>query len=147
MSELSPVLLRQYELRLLRCTLPSPPPSENVPAPSQPLSHQANPLHTLIEDILSSIESGNYVQALSSDASRTVFEHINFSEFFKDSVDCADRFYSELQNSVASFLVGNEPLRVVLITSIAVAAFLAFTQCNLTGSVSPYMQLSQKRLR
>ncbi|KAK9291541.1 hypothetical protein L1049_019489 [Liquidambar formosana] len=141
MAEHQPELLRAYELRLLRCTLPSPP-SDSIPTNSSQASNQSNAhrLHALISDIASSIETGNYLQAFSSDAVQLVFKLDDFSsEFYDDSVECADRVYSELMKSVDSFLMNNSDndedgsFRAILVMAIAIAAFLAFTQCNLTG--------------
>ncbi|KAL6338083.1 hypothetical protein AAG906_010651 [Vitis piasezkii] len=129
-------LLRRYELRLLRCTTAT---QQQQPPPPQ--SHAATPLLTTIIDTLDLIEAGRYAEVLSSDATRNVFRLKDefFSQFSDDSVDCADRFYSELMNRVESFLVDesvNEVergFRTVLVMCVAVSAFLGFTQCNLTG--------------
>lgn len=131
-------LLRHYELRLLRCTTAT---QQQQPPPPQ--SHAATPLLTTIIDTLDLIEAGRYAEVLSSDATRNVFRLKDefFSQFSDDSVDCADRFYSELMNWVDSFLVGesvNEAergFRTVLVMCVAVSAFLGFTQCHLTGLV------------
>lgn len=131
-------LLRHYELRLLRCTTAT---QQQQPPPPQ--SHAATPLLTTIIDTLDLIEAGRYAEVLSSDATRNVFRLKDefFSQFSDDSVDCADRFYSELMNRVDSFLVDesvNEVergFRTVLVMCVAVSAFLGFTQCNLTGLV------------
>ncbi|GMY12667.1 tetratricopeptide repeat protein 27 homolog [Fagus crenata] len=121
------LLLRDYELRLLRCTFTSPPSD----APSQPQpSDQTSSLH----DLLYSIESGDYLRALSSDAARPLLKLAD-----DHSPDSADRVYSELLDRVDSFLVHeseddeDKAFRVILVMCVAVAAFLAFTQCNMTG--------------
>lgn len=138
------------ELRLLRCSLSPPPPSFNAPPPPPPTpsSPLAQSLPLLIEEIVSSIEKGDYASALSSDATRLVFPFTESWEF-QDSMECADQFYSEVKKSVISFLesqseawlsvLGSEDdvadcsCRALLFMCIGVAAFLAFTQCNLTG--------------
>ncbi|KAI8544711.1 hypothetical protein RHMOL_Rhmol08G0317000 [Rhododendron molle] len=64
--------LRHYELRLLRCSLPppSPPPSSCQPPDNDP----AHPTLLIINDVVvTSIEAGDYVGALSSAAARTAF--------------------------------------------------------------------------
>ncbi|QHN98153.1 hypothetical protein HN51_045906 [Arachis hypogaea] len=139
MSTLEPQLLhfRAYELRLIRCTLTPPPPSDS-PIQSPPSDHH---LHTLINHLLSSIESGSYHQALTSDASRLVFGLANDSPLPDpvNSVDSAERFYSELLHR-AEFFVADDSVgdsdkayMAILVLCIAVAAFLGFTQCNFTG--------------
>lgn len=141
MAELEVNLSRSYELRLLRCTLPSPTPDSAQSKPSNPPSHL---LHVLISEVVSSIESGNYIRALSSDALRFIFKHDGESFKYDDSVQCADRVYSELMNSLDSFLINDSEdskdgsFRAILVISIAIAAFFAFTQCNVTG---PYEEL------
>jgi hypothetical protein len=121
------LLLRDYELRLLRCTFTSPP--SDAPTQPQP-SDQTSSLH----DLLYSIESGDYLRALSSDAARLLLKLAD-----DHSPDSADRVYSELLDRVDSFLVHeseddeDKAFRVILVMCVAVAAFLAFTQCNMTG--------------
>nr|XP_025615897.1 tetratricopeptide repeat protein 27 homolog isoform X2 [Arachis hypogaea] len=139
MSTLEPQLLhfRAYELRLIRCTLTPPPPSDS-PIQSPPSDHH---LHTLINHLLSSIESGSYHQALTSDASRLVFGLANDSPLPDpvNSVDSAERFYSELLHRAEFFLLddsvgdSDKAYMAILVLCIAVAAFLGFTQCNFTG--------------
>ncbi|XP_050277575.1 uncharacterized protein LOC126719066 isoform X2 [Quercus robur] len=130
------VLLRWYELRLLRCTLPSSPPSDSPPPPPQPQPSDHHRIHSsLLNDLLSSIEAGDYLRALSSDAAALVLRQLADDE----SSSSADRVYSELLRRVESFLVSepeddeDKAYRALLVVSIAVAAFLAFTQCNMTG--------------
>lgn len=146
MSETAPEVefLRGCELRLLRCTLPPPP--FNFPPQSQP-SDQNLPSHhlrSLINDLLVCIEAGKYLQAMtSSDAERLVFKLTDFDSFhpLDDSPECADRVYSEVMVQIESFLseecqgedANHKAYRVVLVLCIAVAAFLAFTQYNMTG--------------
>ncbi|ONI20710.1 hypothetical protein PRUPE_2G030300 [Prunus persica] len=146
MSETSPELpiLRGYELRLLRCTLQSP---ASDPSPHPQPSDHAHPthhLHPLINDLLTSIESGHYLQALTSpDVKRVVFK-LAESDSFGDSAECADRVYSELLDRVESFISKeceeeendsgkDKAYRVIVVLCIAVAALFGFAQCNLTG--------------
>ncbi|XP_050387564.1 uncharacterized protein LOC126803890 isoform X7 [Argentina anserina] len=135
MSESSPdlSLLRRYELRLLRCTLLSPPPPPN-PSPSDQ-SSPPHPLSPLIASLLTSIESGRYLDALTSaDANRLLFKLAD-----SDSLYGPDRVYSELLRRVESFISEEDDndkdkaYRVVVVLCVAVAALLAFTQSNLTG--------------
>lgn len=133
-------VLRHLELRLLRCSLPSdhtsPPPS---PTQSSPDVSSLSPL--IINDIITLIESGQYVQALSSSASQILFSSLQFS-----SCESAQRFYSEsLPQCANSFLDVNEESweetagKALLVVAVGVAALLAFTQCNVTGSVSYFL--------
>ncbi|PON38477.1 N-terminal acetyltransferase A, auxiliary subunit [Trema orientale] len=142
-------ILRGYELRLLRCTLPPPPPPPpSDSAPRSPPSDDvittaSHRLRSLITDLLVSIETGRYLHALRSpDAARLVFKltDSDSAESLDNTIECAERVYSEFLNRVESFLSEGEDdkeksLRVVIVTSIAVAAFLGFTQCNMTGPV------------
>ncbi|KAK4573444.1 hypothetical protein RGQ29_031415 [Quercus rubra] len=132
------VLLRWYELRLIRCTLTSSPPSNSPPPPPQPQPSDHHRIHSsLLNDLLSSIEAGDYLRALSSDAAALVLRQLADDE--SSSSSSADRVYSELLRRVESFLVSepaddeDKAYRALLVVSIAVAAFLAFTQCNMTG--------------
>ena len=116
---------------------------------SQPSSHlrflpsssttavRSTQTHTsLLNDLLSSIEAGDYLRALSFDAARLVLQQLA-----DDESSSADRVYSELLHRVVSFLVSESEddedkayrALLVIVISIAVAAFLAFTQCNMTG--------------
>ncbi|KAK6143174.1 hypothetical protein DH2020_023522 [Rehmannia glutinosa] len=135
------VLLRSLELRLLRCSLPSDYPSR-PPSPSQslpPVSPLFPDLYSLLNDVVALIESGYYRQALTSAASQALFSSLQF-----DSSESADHFYSEtLPNCISSFLNINDNedsselgYKALLVMAIGVAALLAFTQCNITGSVS-----------
>lgn len=151
MAEADLETLRGFELRLLRCSL-SPVSVQNDTSPCPPPPTPANEqkgdsLLLLIEDIINLIENGDYVRALSSDAVRLIFGFADLWEF-EDTIDCADRFYCEMEKSVESFL-GSLPdarisvpaheddvdlsCRALLVMCIGVAALLAFTQCNVTG--------------
>ncbi|XP_010933771.1 uncharacterized protein [Elaeis guineensis] len=152
MASSQPGFLRAVELRLLRCTLshgyPPPPPSSHPPPAPQP-----DPLRPLVEGLLDSIERGNYADALSSDATRLVFGFADSWEF-EDSVDCAARFYDEVERSVELFLRnGNSAAwlqvldadtdadmecRCALLMCVGVASLLAFTQQNVTGPIGSF---------
>ncbi|KAF5942686.1 hypothetical protein HYC85_020328 [Camellia sinensis] len=129
--------LRLFELRLLRCSLPLPFPT------SYEQSHDSNTdnarqLHSLIENVVTSIETGDYLRALSSDAARTIFKFQDWSS--SPLLDCPDQFYSQLVlKNIELFLFDeseddiDKSYKAFLLIAIAVAAFLAFTQCNITG--------------
>ncbi|KAK9146690.1 hypothetical protein Sjap_006593 [Stephania japonica] len=129
--------ITELELRLLRCTL-----SPNATTPITVQSPNSHPLLSQAEKIVTLIEKGDYWEALASDAVRTIF---NFADSwsFENSIDCADRFYAEAERSVERFLQidgggsggGDEDrrCRAVLVMCVGVAAFLVFTQCNVTG--------------
>ncbi|XP_020213040.1 tetratricopeptide repeat protein 27 [Cajanus cajan] len=123
------VAIRGYELRLIRCTL----------SPSQPLNprREHEPLDGRINDLLNSIESGNYVQALTSEhSSALVFQLAGHDS---PPLDAADRLYSELVDRAESFVrdaasdAAEQRRRAVVVLCVAVAAFLGFTQSNFTG--------------
>lgn len=129
--------IRSYELRLVRCTL-LPFPSTSRPQP--PPSDQAHHLNALINNLLALIETGNYLQVFNSEASRLVFRLGDDSPFpFDNSLDCADRLYSELLKRAESFIevdAANDAAkasRMLLVVCIAVAAFFGFTQYSITG--------------
>ncbi|KAG2668551.1 hypothetical protein I3760_15G165800 [Carya illinoinensis] len=141
------LLLREYELRLLRCTLASSLPDSSPQPPHVP-SDRTSSLHALIKDILALIEAGDYLRALSSDAARLVFQLSGDS--YVDSVECADRVYSESLDRVESFILEenesqederdkDKACRIVLVMCVAIAAFLGFTRCNLTGPLKEIM--------
>ncbi|KAH6834852.1 Protein prenylyltransferase superfamily protein [Perilla frutescens var. hirtella] len=147
------VFLRSLELRLLRCSIPSdslarpPVPTQSSP----PVAPQFPHLLSLLNDVVALIESGDYVQALtSSSASQALFSCLQL-----DSFESAHRFYSEtLPDCVSSFLnvSGSEDsvelgCKALLVMAVAVASLLAFTQCNITGpldnlSLMPLAELS-----
>lgn len=121
---------RCYELRLLRCTLPSTSGAQSSP-PTQ--NHH---IHALISDVLCLIEAGEYHKALTSSAAQYAM-----GLFTSDLSVSADRVYSELAHRVENFLVHSTDeaeeriLRSVLVMCLAVAALFCFSQCNMTGSV------------
>ncbi|EFH48018.1 predicted protein [Arabidopsis lyrata subsp. lyrata] len=125
--------LRGYELRLLRCTV-------SLTQPDPPLLSQSgvHPHDSLIRSLLSSIEAGNYLGALASDATKLILGDSEFD--LVDSVDSAERVYSQLLDKVESFVVNDssdeidKARRAVLVMCLAIAAALWFTRCNLTGS-------------
>ncbi|CAN1843491.1 Tetratricopeptide repeat protein 27 homolog [Linum perenne] len=125
-------LIRSYELRLLRCTY-SPPSSSNPPSQSHS-SPSSNALsskpHDTINQLLSFIEGGNYLQALS------FAELLSFS--FSDENSDDDRICSELDANVEQFVVNGDDeegiaCRAILVLCFGVAALFYFTQCNTTG--------------
>lgn len=130
-------LLRGYELRLLRCTLSPPLPS--TPQEHSLFSCQTNDIHALIDHLVSSVESGDYQGALTSKWVQQAFRLSTGN--CVNSIESANRIYSELQERVEQFVVqdsANEVDRIrraVLVMAMAVAAILVFNQCNLTGSV------------
>uniref|UniRef100_A0A6N2LES6 Uncharacterized protein n=1 Tax=Salix viminalis TaxID=40686 RepID=A0A6N2LES6_SALVM len=125
-------ILRCYELRLLRCTLTPPPPdSPSLSPPSDPIN-----LHSHINFLLTCIQSGNYLQALSSDSAKLVTASTQL-----DSNKSPDRVYTELVERVEQFIRdggGDEEngFRVILVICVAIAAFFCFIQGNITGPVS-----------
>ncbi|KAJ0037598.1 hypothetical protein Pint_23169 [Pistacia integerrima] len=140
-------IIRGFELRLLRCTLA--PPSSDAPVQPKPSNIQSlsSPhFHAHINDLLNSIESGNYLQVLLSDAARLVLGSQEFDVV--ESAECADQVYSELLRRVEAFIVGDlendvdKACRVVLVMCLAIAALFWFTQCNLTG---PFVEKLSER--
>ncbi|KAI9079748.1 hypothetical protein K1719_038369 [Acacia pycnantha] len=134
------LLNREYELRLIRCTISS---SASMSSPQSSPSDQVHNLNVLINHLLALIESGNYLQVLNSEASRLVFQlggDLPFS--LDDSFDCADRIYSELLKRAESFIEVNsandaaKSSRIMLVMCIAVAALLGFSQCSITGPLN-----------
>lgn len=142
------VILRSLELRLLRCSMPSDNPSR-LPSPSQsspPVTPAFSHLHSILNDVVALIESGHYLQAITSSlASQTLFSNLQF-----DSSESAHRFYFEtLPECVTSFLNidGNDSsvelgYKSLLVMAVGVAALLAFTQCNFTGLVALNLSFS-----
>ncbi|XP_010492672.1 PREDICTED: tetratricopeptide repeat protein 27 homolog [Camelina sativa] len=125
--------LRGHELRLIRCTVSLPP----LDPPLETLAG-THPHDSLIGSLLSSIEAGDYLGALSSDATRLILGDSELD--LVDSVDSAERVYSEILEKVESFVVNDssdefdKARRAVLVMCLAIASTLWFTRCNLTGS-------------
>ncbi|KAL2459841.1 Protein prenylyltransferase superfamily protein [Forsythia ovata] len=143
--------LRHLELRLLRCSLPSDHPLQPPPL----LSHSSTCSHiySLLNDVVTLIESGNYLQALSSLASQSLFANLKFvssesesaSRFYSDSLpECVDLFLNDSgsENSEPES-VELKGYKALLVMTIGVSALLAFIQCNITGPVEklPWMPL------
>ena len=111
-------------------------PSSSTTVVRSTSNSHLTPHSSLLNDLLSSIEAGDYLRALSFDAARLVLQQLA-----DDESSSADRVYSELLHRVVSFLVSESEddedkayrALLVIVISIAVAAFLAFTQCNMTG--------------
>ncbi|KAG5035827.1 hypothetical protein JHK87_010737 [Glycine soja] len=122
------IAFRGYELRLIRCTLTSSQPSDS--------RHERESLDGLINDLLNSIERGNYAEALTSEPSSSLVFRLNGHDSLP--LDAADRVYSELVHRAESFIrdaaaAAEQRRRAILVMCIAVAAFLGFTQSNFTG--------------
>ncbi|KDP35721.1 hypothetical protein JCGZ_10493 [Jatropha curcas] len=135
--------LRGYELRLLRCTLGAPssqPPSLSDACCLNDDNNIKN-LYLLINRLLNLIETGNYLEALSSDAAKLV---IHLPELPESS--SADQVYSKLVEGVQWFIMsggvevddGERACRMILVLCVAVAAFFFFTQCNITGPIDEF---------
>ncbi|KAH9707044.1 TPR REGION domain-containing protein [Citrus sinensis] len=88
--------------------------------------------------LINSIESGHYLQALSSDAAKHALDTLDFVDI-NDSAECAHRVYSELLQLVEAFIVNDSEIdvdkacRVILPMCLSIAALFWFTQCNVTG--------------
>ena len=131
-------ILRGYELRLLRCTV-SLPPSDSPPE-SQLLDESQSETHphdALIKSLLSLIEAGDYLGALASDAARVILGDAELE--LVDSVESAERVYSEVLDKVESFVVNDssdeidKARRAVVVMCLAISSAFWFTRCNLTG--------------
>ncbi|KAL2639050.1 hypothetical protein AAZV13_06G147600 [Glycine max] len=118
--------IRGFELRLIRCTITFSQPSDS--------RHELESLDGHINDLLNSIERGNYVEALTSEPSFSLVFRLDGHESLP--LD-ADRVYSELVHRAESFLrdaaAAEQRRRAILVMCIAIAAFLGFTQSNFTG--------------
>ncbi|KAK3126950.1 hypothetical protein QOZ80_7AG0565730 [Eleusine coracana subsp. coracana] len=133
-----PCFLREAELRLLRCTVPSPatgaPRLTPVPAPQHPLGAAA-------AATLAAVEAGDYGAALA-----TAAPHLLPASASAGPPGSAAQFYADLAAAVQAFLRGagdrggageaadeEHDFRCAVVLSAAVAALLAFTQQNVTG--------------
>ncbi|CAH2072538.1 unnamed protein product, partial [Thlaspi arvense] len=111
----------------------SPPETHPLDEPQS----GAHPHDCLIRSLLSSIEAGDYLGALESDATRLVLGDSELD--LVDSVDSAERVYSEFLDKVESFVVNgssdeiDKARRAVLVMCLAIASAFWFTRCNLTG--------------
>ncbi|CAO2842093.1 unnamed protein product [Amaranthus hypochondriacus] len=133
MAEILVQRLRQYELRLLRCSLPLL--SSSTHTLHTQATQSSSSFHPLIEEIVTLIESGRYVDSLSSAGARSIFAFSNFFESFDPS-----QFYAGLEVAVESYLVYNDgeidsSSKLIMVVAVSVAAFLAFLQCNFIGPV------------
>ncbi|KAL6639411.1 hypothetical protein ACP70R_023141 [Stipagrostis hirtigluma subsp. patula] len=129
-----PGFLREAELRLLRCTLPSPPTSSSAPPPP-PSPAPAHPLGAAAAAALAAVEAGDYEAALAAAA-----PHLLPASASDGPPASASRFYADLAAAALAFLRGDGGVdgegfecRCALVLSAAVAALLAFTQQNVTG--------------
>ncbi|KAI3924532.1 hypothetical protein MKX01_037972 [Papaver californicum] len=140
-------ILRGFELRITLPSSPSPsPPPLSTTATTTTISSYPSPAaengdektsYELIDEIISLIENGKYLQSLSSQAVSLLIH-----DSYQNSINSVDNFYNQADTTIESFLsnpleeVGDECnwfSRAFLVMCIAVAAFLAFTQINLTG--------------
>lgn len=131
-------ILRGYELRLLRCTVSLP--LSDSPSVTQLLDESQSETHphdALIKSLLSLIEAGDYLGALASDAARVILGDAELE--LVDSVDSAERVYSEILDRVESFVVNDssdeidKARRAVVVMCLAISSAFWFTRCNLTG--------------
>uniref|UniRef100_A0ACD5TUF3 Uncharacterized protein n=1 Tax=Avena sativa TaxID=4498 RepID=A0ACD5TUF3_AVESA len=131
--------LREAELRLLRCTLPTA--ASKQPPPSPPPAH---PLGPVAASAVAAVELGDYAAALAAAAPHILHASASASNESADSSPA--QFYAELAAAVEAFLRGDGEgaadevfeCRCALVLSAAVAALLAFTQQNVTGPPGKY---------
>ncbi|WVZ63019.1 hypothetical protein U9M48_012697 [Paspalum notatum var. saurae] len=130
--------LREAELRLLRCTLPSPP-SAPPPPGSPPPPH---PLGAAAASALDAVEAGDYEAALSA-----VAPHLLPASASSGPPGSAAEFYANLGAATRAFLLGDGDggaageefeCRCAVVLSAAVSALLAFTQQNVTGPLRKF---------
>lgn len=119
-------ILRAYEIRLLRSTLsppssPSPPPPPLQQQQQQLLSDSTQNLLSLIDHLISFIETGNYLQALSSPLSTLLVPN--------PFHDVAHSLASAQDNEAKASTL-------ILLLCVAVASFFCFIHSNFTGFVS-----------
>uniref|UniRef100_A0A0D9Y4N2 Uncharacterized protein n=1 Tax=Oryza glumipatula TaxID=40148 RepID=A0A0D9Y4N2_9ORYZ len=132
-----PAFLREVELRLLRCTLPSP--ATLPPPPSPPPRH---PLAPVAASAVAAVEAGDYAAALASTAPHLL------PPTAPAAPGSAARFYGDLAAAAEEFLRGDDggaaaagegfECRCAVVLSATVAAILAFTQQNVTGPPGKY---------
>ncbi|ESW10241.1 hypothetical protein PHAVU_009G192300 [Phaseolus vulgaris] len=126
--------IRGYELRLIRCTLSHDQPQQLC------ASQKRDSLDASINHLLNLIQCGNYIQALTSQPSF----HLVFRLADHDSPPLNDpgRLYALLVDRAECFIaaaasdVVEQRRRGMLVTCIAIAAFLGFTQSNFTGPLN-----------
>jgi len=125
------VAIRGYELRLIRCTLNSEQPQQVCAL------QKRDSLDDSIKHLLNLIQCGSYIQALTSKPSF----HLVFRLAALDSPPLSDpdHLYPLLVDRAECFITAaasdavEQRRRGMLVTCIAVAAFLGFTQANFTG--------------
>ncbi|KAG2398668.1 uncharacterized protein HKW66_Vig0088510 [Vigna angularis] len=124
------VAIRGYELRLNRCTLNSEQPQQRC------VLQKRDSLDDSINHLLNLIQCGNYIQALTSQSS----SHLVFQLADLESPSLSDpgKLYSLLVDRAECFITTaanhvEQQRRNMLVTCIAVAAFLGFTQANFIG--------------
>ncbi|XP_057872114.2 uncharacterized protein LOC131078433 [Cryptomeria japonica] len=150
------LVVKLYELRLLRCSLSSYP-TLPCPAEDQSAENYISHINTVVEHI----EKGEYAEALHSEAARFVLNGVCDDEFVSEcpnSKEGANKFYCRLEDRVTVFLRGSEdysnesawldfldsdkissnldiyaPYRALLVMALGIASFSIFVQCNLTG--------------
>ncbi|VAI06269.1 tetratricopeptide repeat protein 27 homolog isoform X1 [Triticum aestivum] len=128
----TPTFLRATELRLLRCTLPSP-----ISQPAPPSPPPAHPLGPVAASALAAVDAGDYTAAIAS-AVPHIFHSYAFAEVAHGTLA---QVYADLTAAAEAFLRGDGggaagegfQCRCALVFSAAVAALLAFTQQNVTG--------------
>ncbi|TVU39421.1 hypothetical protein EJB05_12840, partial [Eragrostis curvula] len=133
-----PGFLREAELRLLRCTLPTPSTRAPQLTSSPPPQH---PLGAAAAAALAAVEAGDYEAALAAAA-----PHLLPASASAGPPGSAAQFYADLAASVQAFLRGGgdgdgageaaaeeHECRCAVVLAAAVAALLAFTQENVTG--------------
>lgn len=129
--------IREAELRLLRCTLPSPASQPPPPSPSQ-----SNSLGHVAASVLAAVEAGDYAAALASAAPHL----LHASATTEDLHGSPAKFYADLAAAAEVFLRGDGggtadegyECRCAIVLSMGVAALLAFTQQNVTGPLGKF---------
>ncbi|CAM8899236.1 unnamed protein product [Rhodiola kirilowii] len=134
------MVLRIFELRLLRCTLPQSSDYALIDHKNAATLGQHHVLQVVISNMVSLIEAGNYAEALASpDISSFLFK-FDFKTFYPNTVDAAEQFYAEIMEHVHLFFNSNSSVddtlyRAFLVMTVSIASLLAFVQCNLIGPV------------
>ncbi|XP_044957834.1 tetratricopeptide repeat protein 27 homolog [Hordeum vulgare subsp. vulgare] len=137
----SHTFLREAELRLLRCTLPTA--ASRPPPPSPPPVH---PLGPVAASALAAVELGDYAAALAC----AVPHILRASASTEADHDSPAQFYGHLAAAAEVFVLWDVgggaadegfECRCALVLSAAAAALLAFTQQNVTGPPGKYPPL------